>query len=287
MKSLVIEKKDVIHNIEIIQNMAKRNGKSDTGRDYEIIAVVKGNGYGLGLIEFSRLLVEHGIKTLAVSTAEEALKLKEEKIKADVILLASICDEKEVQELIQNDVILTIGSNKAAEIANNLVKENKVKVHIKIDTGFGRYGFLYNQEKEIIDAYTKFQNLEIVGTFSHFSQSYAKNEKYTNLQFERFMKVIEMLKMNDINPGLLHICNSTAFLRYPNMHLNAARIGSAFLGRVLVDNNVGLKKVGSFETKIIEIKMLPKGYNIGYSCTEKTKRETRIGIIPVRISRWH
>ena len=269
MKALVIEKDDLIHNIKRIREINKE--------DYEIIAVVKGNGYGLGLIEYSKILVEQGIKYLAVSTVEEALELKKENLEANILLLSSICDEQEIKQLVENGIILTVGSSKAAEIANKLA----ARVHIKIDTGFGRYGFVYNQEKEILDVYKKYPNLKIEGTFSHFAQSYAKNEKFTKLQFDRFINVIEMLKMNDIEPGMLHICNSAAFLRYPHMHLNAARIGSAFLGRVLVENKIGLKRIAKLETKITEIKDLPKGYNIGYSCTEKTKRETKLAIVPV------
>ncbi len=237
-----------------------------------------------GLIEYSELLISQGIDTLAVSTAEEALELKRANIKVDIILLSSNCIQSEVKELIDNGVILTIGSKKAAEIANELAEGKKVRAHIKIDTGFGRYGFMYDKTEEILDAYKNYPNLAIEGTFSHFAQAYeGKNLNFTQTQFNRFISVIEVLKNNKINPGLLHICNSSAFLRYPEMHLNAARIGSAFIGRILVENKIGLKRIGNIETSIIELKDVPKGYSIGYSCTAKTKRETKLAIAPVRL----
>ena len=236
-----------------------------------------------GLVEYSELLISQGIDTLAVSTAEEAIELKKANLKADILLLASNCIKSEVKELIDNDVILTIGSKKAAEIANDLSEGKKVRAHIKIDTGFGRYGFVYNNSEEIINVYKNYPNLLIEGTFTHFAQAYEKKLKFTKIQFDRFMDVIEVLRNNKINPGLLHICNSSAFLKYPYMHLNAARIGSAFIGRILVENDIGLKRIANLETSITEIKDVPKGYNIGYSCTAKTTRETRIAIIPVRI----
>lgn len=276
MNKLVINKKDLRHNISVIKNI--ENSQDDNKNKYKIIGVVKGNGYGLGLIEYSKFLIDNGIDFLAVSTTEEALELRKASINVDILLLSSTCIKEDIEKLIENNIILTIGSKQSAEIVNDLGK--KVRVHIKIDTGFGRYGILSSNKQEIIDIYQKYNNLKIEGTYSHFSEGFTKNEKYTMKQFAYFIDVVEFLKQNNIKPGLLHICNSSAFLKYPMMRLNAARIGSAFLGRILVENNVGLKKIATLQSNVTEIKLLPKGYYIGYSRTFKTKKQTKVAIIP-------
>ena len=114
--------------------------------------------------------------------------------------------------------------------------------------------------------------------FTHFSKPI--DEKYTNKQFNQFKNIVEYIESNGYNVANLHCCASTAFLKYPNMWLNSVRIGSAFQGRTLV-NIQNLKKIGIFKSNITEIKNLPKGYNISYGNTYKTKKQTKIAVIPV------
>jgi len=217
-----------------------------------------------------------------VATIEEAIELRKAGIKEDILMLSSIAIKKDVEKLIKNNIIITIGSVDAANIANELAKEHNIRAHIKIDTGFARYGFIYSDIKTIIETIKGLnKNINLEGIFSHFSLAYYKNNKWTKEQFERFIKIIEILKMNDINIEILHICNSPAFINYPEMRLNAARIGSAFLGRVHAENNIGLKKIGILKANVAEIKEVPKGFNIGYLNSYKAKKNMKIAIVPV------
>lgn len=277
MKALVVESKNLKHNLKIVREIIEKNKK-----ETKIIAVIKGNGYGLGLVEYAQFLADNGIDFFAVATVEEAVKLRKSGIKKEILMMSSTAVKKDIEILIENEIILTIGSEGVGKAVDEIAQkmEQKVKVHLKIDTGFGRYGFIYNQQEEMIKAIKNWKNIKIEGMFSHLSLAFYGKGKETKEQYDRFIKCVEKLKKNEIEPKMLHICNSSAFLRFPDMYLNAVRIGSALLGRLSIPNQWGFKKVGYLTSNVAEIKTVPAGYNIGYSNSYKTKTETKIAIVP-------
>lgn len=219
----------------------------------------------------------------AVSTIEEAINLRKSGIKQEILMLSSTCIKEDVQALIENNITLTIGSKESAKIANDVgeaISPKKVKAHLKIDTGFGRYGFIYSEKEEILETIKSSKNIEFEGIYTHFSIAFF-DDKYTKEQYEKFIDVTKFLEDNKINFKLRHVCNSSSFIKFPQMHLDAVRIGSAFCGRISVENKIGLKKIGKLETLVSEIRELPKGFNVGYSNIYKTKRKMKVAIIPV------
>lgn len=276
MKTLIIEKEKLEENIEKIKEIIEKSNQQ-----VKIIAVVKCNGYGLGAIEYAKCLIDNRIEIFAVSSVEEAIQLREAGIEKEILMLSGIAIKEEVEKLVENDIILTITSKEDIEIIESIAEEKdlQIRVHLKIDTGMGRYGFVYNQIEQLIENLKKAKHIKIEGTYSHFSNSYY-DKKYTEEQYRRFTKTIEILKENNIETGMLHICNSSAFIKYPNMYLDAVRIGSAFLGRLSCKSDIKLDEIGYLETRVVEVKELEKGSYVSYSNSYKTNKKTKIALIP-------
>lgn len=273
MRELIIYKEDLKFNINEIQSKIPN-------KQYTIIAVVKGNGYGLDIIQYTKFLEENGINFFAVASYEEAIQLKEAGLKKDLINLTPYIDEKSVENLIDNNVILTIDSETSAIIANKIAKEKnkKIKAHIKIDTGLSRYGFNYKDIEKIKEIINSCSNIEFEGIFSHLSNSLANDKSYSDKQFKRFLNVINGLKVLGKTFKYEHICNSSGFFKYPEMRLNTARIGSAFTGNAYGNENF-LKKVGIFHAKIGRIRQIEPGDIVGYGNSFIAKKPMKIAII--------
>ncbi len=270
----VVEKPSLAVNIRLI--------KKEMG-EVPVIGVVKGNGYGLGLVPFTKVLIEYGINVFAVARIDEAVALRISGIELPVLLLTPATTATDADTAVMYRITATIDSLASAELLDNAAKEHAVKAnaHIKIDTGLGRYGFLPGAESEITGIYRNFNNIEFTGCYSHFYASFSPNPASVSKQMKIFNTVIKSLESAGINCGLKHIANSSAALKYPETRMDAVRIGSAFLGRLAIPNACGLKRIGHMECEISEIKELPINHNIGYGDVYRTKKPLRIAIIPI------
>lgn len=271
MSRYVIDKKKLEENIEIIKKKA----------GVPVIGVVKGNGYGFGIREFTEILRDNGIKTFAVTEVDDIPLLKEILTEEDILVMRSTCIEAEAESIAKNHCIATIGSLKAALIMDNVSQRLgvKTKCYLKIDTGLGRYGFMPNQVDDAIRCYD-FENLEFTGAYTHFSSAFT-NTELTKAQLALFRDTMAQIQKAGKNVGILHASNSPALLNVEGVSLDCVRIGSAFTGRVITKNKSPLNRLGSLEAEVIEVKTVPKGYSVGYNGLYKTKRETKIAIVPI------
>ena len=271
MSRYVIDKKGLDDNIELIKKKA----------GVPLIGVVKGNGYGFGIKEFTHVLKEHGIKTFAVTEVTDVPVLKEILEGEDILVMRSTAVESEARIIAENGCIATIGSLEAAETMSRISKELGVttRCHLKIDTGMGRYGFMPSEVENAISCYS-LPNLEFIGAYTHFSSAF-RNRELTKAQLVMFKDTMEQVKKAVGEVGTLHCANSPALLNVEDVCLDSVRIGSAFTGRVITTSKIGLNRLGSLEAEVVEVKTVPAGYKVGYNGTYTTKRETKIAIVPI------
>ena len=271
MSRYIIDKKLLNENISIIKEKAK----------VPLIGVVKGNGYGFGIKEFSAVLKENGIKTFAVTEIDDIKELKEVLDNEEILVMRSTGVENEAETIAQNNCIATIGSLNAAAVMDKVSQKLgvKTKCYLKIDTGMGRYGFMPSEIEDAIKCYN-YENLDFIGAYTHFSSAFT-NTQLTKAQLELFKDTMHQIEKAGKNIGILHVANSPALLNVEGVCLDSVRIGSAFTGRVITTSKTKLNRLGSLEAEVIEIKTVPAGYSVGYNGKYKTKRETKIAIVPI------
>ncbi len=280
MEQLIVNKKDLEYNINVVKNYLVEQNQS--GKIPKIIGVVKANGYGMGLVELSNEYILKGIDMLAVSKIEEAVKLRENNVYCDILFLSSTAIEMEAQLAVKNNIIPTIGSIDSLKVYEKVAKQNneKIDVHIKIETGFSRHGISMENVGAFLQEYSKCENINIVGVFTHFIEAFSNSSILVQKQYGIFESVVNILKQSiDFTDVMLHVCNSSATFKYPKYHLDAVRVGSAFIGSLPFKNNYGLKKIGYLQMQISEIKNIKKGSSIGYGTGYIAQNDMTIGIV--------
>ncbi len=272
MKHYMVQTSDLEHNIRLI--LEKAQGKT-------VWAVVKGNGYGLGIVPMARILERNGIGHFAVTEVAEAEQLRQAGISGPILMLSATSNSDEIRRLLELETILTISSVPCARAVQEVAQSLGLGAqgHVKIDTGMGRYGFLPEQIGEMPSLYRDYPNLNLTGIYTHFYNSSLPEP--TKAQFEKFQAVVGLLRDQEIDPGMVHCCNSSAFWNYPQMHCDGVRVGSGLLGRVTIGANTGLKVVGQCRAELEEIRTIPAGHTVGYAAGWQAKRETRIAILAI------
>lgn len=268
----------IAYNMKNIKNLAK---------DKEVIAVVKADCYGHGALDVVPTLLENGASRLAVAVLTEGIELRNDNINAPIMILGytpSYLNE----ELIKYDLEQTVYDlDYAKELSKAALSLNKkAKVHIAIDTGMGRIGFLPT-EKAIDDIckICSLEGLEVIGIFTHFSTSDEKDKEYTNEQFEKFTDLLKKLSNLNIELPIKHVSNSGAIMDMPETYLDAVRAGIILYGyypsNEVKKENLSLKPALTLKATITRVQEMDAGMSISYGRTFKTKRRSLIATIPI------
>ncbi|MED9969899.1 MAG: alanine racemase [Ruminococcus sp.] len=261
--------------------------RSIVGSRVEIMAVLKGDGYGHGEKGIYPTLKKCGIERYAVAVWEEGASLRKAGCTEPILLLGDTCD-LQLENLIKYNLTPAIFSVDTAEKLNMLAKWSGIvqPVHIKIDTGMSRIGFSADKSSvEVIKRINSMTNLKIEGAFTHFSRADEPDGLSAKAQFEKYIKLIELLEAEGVHIPCKHVANSPAVLLRPETRLDAVRPGDILFGLCPIDEDewekADFRQVMSWYTYVVMVKEVPAGTEVGYGGTYVTRHPTKIATIPV------
>ncbi|MBE1303114.1 alanine racemase [Clostridium botulinum] len=253
----------------------------------EIFAVVKANGYGHGALDIASTLLENGATRLSVACLSEAIELREGGITCPINILG-ITPPTLFEDIIDYNIEPVVFSydyanqlSKAASLKNRIVK-----THIAVDTGMGRLGFDPTVESlEEIKRIQDLSNIKIEGLCSHFSSSDEKDKSYSEYQFKIFQNFRKKLIEMNMKIPIYHMSNSAAIIDLPSTYLDAVRAGIILYGYYpsmeVNKENLHIKQVMTLKANIMHIKTIDSGKYVGYNRKFKTKRKSKIAILPL------
>lgn len=257
----------------------------------KVAAVLKANGYGLGAVTLSKELEKLGIDYICVSSLNEAMELRAEYIYKPILVLGYVKEDM-FDILVQNRIDATIYNfdqcyklNEAAKKLNTVVD-----IHVKIDTGMGRLGFLIDDEnmdstiENIIKIYN-LSNVHLKGIFTHLSDADGYEKGFTKGQYEKFNNVIDILKENNVEIPVKHIANDAGSIVF-DYNMDMIRMGIGLYGYysapiVKRASNINIEEIASFFTTVSNVKYLDKDETIGYNRTFITEKKTKIATIAI------
>jgi len=282
-----IDKKAIKHNYQVLRKIIPKKCL--------LMAVVKSNAYGHGLLDFSENITNLGADWLGVDSVTEAIPLRKSGIKTQILILGFTLPVM-LLEAVSNNISLTVSSFESLQELEKIESLSKIKIHIKVDTGMHRQGFLEKDLPKVIEVLknlsTKKSNLVIEGLLTHFASG--KNPDllpFTLNQLKQFEKWQTAFEEAGFTP-IVHAFASAGTFLFSTSHFDMVRIGISLYGlwpsqeaRLHAQNKISLKPILTWKTLIGEIKVIPAGSKIGYDCTETVTKETKIAICPVGY--WH
>lgn len=248
----------------------------------KLYAVVKGDGYGLGLEDYARFLIDQEVAHFAITEARDAVTLRRLGAGGDILLLRPLTEEAEIREILGLDVTFALAGPASAEVLSAVAEAAGVaaKAHIYMDSGMGREGFSFRDKAAVVKLCESAGPVTVTGVYTHFPSAACPGD--TRRRFGQFMHLCRALEAAGWQ-GERHCCGSQAALRFPEMQLDAVRLGSALLGRLAggLGESIGLRPVGYIDARIAAVKSVATGESLGYEGGFKAKRPSRVALLEV------
>lgn len=246
-----------------------------------VICVIKADAYGHGAVHVAKALEGVGADFFAVSSINEALELRDAGITSDILILGYILPEQ-LPFAFRNDFSVTCASLESAKNIIEKANGDKVKIHIKLNTGMNRTGFymckkqIPKELEELCKLLNDNKNIFVEGLYSHFAKA-EDDKKFSYIQADNFNFAKEYILSKGINPEICHISNSAGTAFYNDLLFDAVRCGISLYGCGQLDEN--LVPSMSFKTTVVDIHTINKGDRVSYGLCFKAKSKTKIAVI--------
>lgn len=253
-------------------------------KEVNLLAVVKANAYGHGAVPISLALEKERVAYLGVATSDEGVELREGGVKAPILILGGIYGG-ELDQLFRFNLTPVVFEKESLKLLSQEAqkKKQRVKVHLKVDTGMARLGVPFDLWPEFLIELKRFPNIDIEGLLSHFSMM-DEEELFTARQWKKYQEAIAMAKEMGIFYNYLHMASSAILTTFPSYCGNLVRSGILLYGSYpspMVRSLIKLKPVMTLKTTIHYLKSVPVGARISYGGTFMTKRESLIATLPI------
>jgi len=264
------------HNVGIARELAPHSN---------VMAVVKANGYGHGLVEVGKFLQTQGIDFLRAGKLEEARLLREKGISCPVLNFGRF-GPKVTEEIILHNISQSVFDEEVKDLNRDALKlGKKAKIHIHVDTGMGRMGISYRKAWPFIQIVSKLKGISIEG----ISTTLTEDDDFDREQLNRFLSFCEKAKKKGISLGLKHAASSDALLDLPSSHLDMVRPGITLYGyypseKTRKQDRLRLKPVLQLKARVVAVKDLQPGDSLSYHRRYTAQKKEKIAIIPVGYS---
>jgi alanine racemase len=252
--------------------------------EVNIFAVVKANAYGHGDIQVAETALNAGASYLAVAFMDEAIALRNKGITAPILVLGATRPE-DAPIAVKHGITITVFQEQwLKEAAKYLAADQKLFIHLKLDTGMGRIGVRSKRELLAMEQLiSEDHRLVLEGVFTHFATADELDQTYFEKQVQEFNELLSVIK---VRPKYIHSSNSAAAIRFPNVHFNGVRLGIAMYGLTPskeMENEIpfDLKEAFALKSKLVQVKRLAKGDKVSYGATYEAEDEVWVGTIPI------
>lgn len=267
----------IAHNVRKIRSLLSINTR--------LCAVVKANAYGHGAVPVAQTVLKAGADQLAVAILSEGIELRRAGITAPILILG-YTPSIQASLVVTNGLSQTVFSWQTAKALSDAATflGEKVKVHLKIDTGMSRIGILPKDAPDFAASVATLPNLEIEGVYTHFATADSSNKVFCKKQFARFQETLAAIAERGIHVPIRHCANSAATIDMPETHLDMVRTGIILYGllpSLEIKKKIELLPAMKFKAQVAYMKDLPSGIPVSYGCTYTTDCPRRIATIPV------